>query len=228
MSRAIVERPRALDLREPRLRGLAELATVVTEAPWELSRAHLSRAHAAGLSDAEVLHAIALAAFFGHVNRIADAVAVPLDYEVARTPPATDASVPPLSPAPATKTGRPALDLALRPETARALAEWRSYSFYRDAPLSRRQRTYIARLVARWLGDGGISPPEDLTGNPLDDALRELAETITLAPWRLSPASFERLREAGFDDAALFDACATASAAGVFSRIEVAIVSLSA
>ena len=220
------ERPRALELREPRQRALAELATVVTEAPWQLSRAHRSRAHAAGLSDAEVLQAIALAAFFGHVNRIADAVAVPLDYEVARTPPATDATVPPLAAASIIRTGRPALDLAQRPETARALADWRSYAFYRDAPLSRRQRTYIARLVARWLGDGGISPPEDLTGNPLDDALRELAEVVTLAPWRLSPDSFVRLREAGFDDAALFDTCATASAAGVFSRIEVALVAL--
>lgn len=222
----MIERPRALVTGSPRLDQLAALVRAVTEAPWTLSRAHLHRAHAAGLSDADVLHAIVLSAFFGHLNRIADAVAVPLDYDVRHAPPATDATVPPLEPAPATRTGRPAIDLALRADTARALAEWRSYAFYRDAPLTRRQRTYLTRLVARWLGDGGISPPDDLTGNPLDGALNALAEIVTLAPWRLGPDSFTALRDAGFDDAALFDTCATVSAAGVFSRIEVALVSL--
>lgn len=222
----MIAQPRALATGSPRLDQIAAIVRAVTEAPWTLSRTHLNRAHAAGLSDADVLHAVVLSAFFGHLNRIADAVAVPLDYEVRHAPPPTDPSVPPLPMAPVARTGRPAMDLSLRPETARALVEWRRYAFYRDAALSRRQRTYLTRLVARWLGDGGISTPDDLTGNPLDDALRALAETVTLAPWRLGPDSFTALREAGFDDAALFDACATASAAGVFSRIEVALVSL--
>jgi alkylhydroperoxidase family enzyme len=62
--------------------------------------------------------------------------------------------------------------------------------------------------------------------NPLDDALRDLAQLVTLAPWKLSDAAYEPLRNAGFEDAALFDVCATASTAGVFSRIEVALASL--
>jgi alkylhydroperoxidase family enzyme len=205
---------------------LAELATSTTVAPWEMQRAKLARAHAAGLSDEDVLQAIALSAYFGHLNRIADAVGVPLDYDVKLAPPATDPSVPALAPAPATRVGRPALDLATRPETQRAIAEWRDYAFKRDEPLTRRQRTFIARCVARWVGDGSISPPDDLTGNPLDDALRELAETVTLAPWQLGAHSFSALRDAGFDDAALFDVCATASIAGMISRLEVALVAL--
>ena len=114
----------------------------------------------------------------------------------------------------------------MRPATAQALTEWRTYMFHRDAPLTRRQRTLIARWVAAWLGDGGISSPEDLTVNPLDDALRALAELVTLAPWRVNDASFAALREAGFDDAAIFDVCTTASSAGVFSRIAVALAAL--
>jgi alkylhydroperoxidase family enzyme len=210
------------------MRALGELATTVTEAPWQLSRTHLSRAHSAGLSDADILHAIALSSYFGHLNRVADAVGVPLDYEVSLVVPAVDPSVPALEPAPAGRIGRPALDISSRPTTARALADWRTYAFHRDAPLTRRQRTFVARCVARWLGDGSISPPDDLTGNPLDDALRALAETVTLAPWQLGPHSYAALRETGFDDAAVFDVIATASAAGVFSRIEVALVSLGA
>jgi len=222
----VIDTPLELAAGSPRQQMLAELATTTTLAPWTFQRAKLSRAHNAGLSDEDVLHAIALSSYFGHLNRIADAVGVPLDYEVRLQPPATDASVPALAPAPTTRVGRPALDLALRPATQRALAEWRDYAFKRDAPLTRRQRTFVARWVARWLGDGSISPPDDLTRNPLDGALRDLAETVTLAPWQLGPHSFSVLRGVGFDDAALFDACATASIAGVISRIEVALVSL--
>lgn len=205
---------------------LVELATLVTEAPWTLSRVHLKRAKAAGLEEPDVLHAVALSSYFGHLNRIADATGVPLDYDVSAMPPHPDPGVAPWPSAPKLVTARPALDLGSRAATAQALADWRQYMFHRDAPLSRRQRTLIARWVAHWLGDGGISPPDDLTVNPLDDALRALAEEITLAPWRVNDTSFAALRAAGFDDAAIFDVCATASSAGVFSRVAVALSAL--
>lgn len=205
---------------------LVELATLVAEAPWQLSRAHLVRAHSAGLSDDDVLQAICQAALFTHLTRIADAVDVPLDYDVAIVPPQPDRSTPPLPAATVERVGRPAIDLASRPTTARLLADWRNYIFHRDTPLTRRQRTLIARHVAAWLGDGGISTPGDMTWNPLDDALHGLVEKVTLAPWQLTDDSFAPLRKLKFDDAAIFDVCATASSAGVFSRIEVALISL--
>jgi hypothetical protein len=206
---------------------IAELAVVITEAPWTLSRHHLARAHKAGLSDEDVLHVITLASYFGHLNRIADAVQAPLDYTVKLQPPQADPSVAPWPTAPELVTGRPALDLARRPATANAFTEWRHYIFYsHDAPLTRRQRTLIARWVAAWLGDGTISPPTDLTVNPVDDELRAVAEVVTLAPWQITDETFAALRERGFDDAAIFDVCATATSAGVFSRIEVALAAL--
>jgi hypothetical protein len=206
---------------------IAELTTLVTSAPWTLSRTHLRRARTAGLSDEDVLHLIALSSYFGHLNRIADAVDAPLDYQVAIEPPRPDRAVPPWPTAPTLLVGRPAIDVARRPATTTAFTEWRNYIFYsHDTPLTRRQRTLIARWVATWLGDGGISPPTDLTVNPLDDLLRGVAEVVTLAPWRLSDETFAPLRDNGFDDDAIFDACATASSAGMFSRIEVALVAL--
>jgi alkylhydroperoxidase family enzyme len=226
ISRALIANPRTVETGNPRMQMLAELASAVTLAPWTLSRTHLARARAAGLSDEDTLHAIALAAYFGHLNRIADAVAVPLDYDVQLAAPHADAATPALAPAPLGRSGRQVFELTDRAATAKALTEWKSYIFFRDAPLSRRQRTLIARYVAAWLGDGGISNPSDLTANPMDDALRALAEVVTLAPWQLDDASFATLREAGYDDAGIFDVCATASSAGVFSRIEVALVSL--
>jgi len=205
---------------------LGELVTTVTCAPWMLARAERDRAHTAGLSDDDILHAIVLSAYFGHLNRIADAVAVPLDYAVQRMPPPPDPSVPALPPSTIAISGRPALELTRRPATAAALVAWRSYMFDRDAPLTRRSRTVIARWVALWLGDGGISAPADLTVNPIDDALRELAELVTLAPWQLGEHSFDRLRASGYSDAQLFDAVAVASSTGMFSRITVALTSL--
>lgn len=208
------------------MRMLGELTILIAESPWKLSREHMTRAMAAGLGEEDILHVVLIDALFGHLNRIADATGVALDYDVKLKPPAIDPSVPPWPSAPNPVTHRNAIDLARRPATAAALSEWRNYVFHRDSPLTLRQRTLIARWVATWLGDGTISPPADLTVNPLDDALRVVAEVVTLAPWRLSDATYAPLRAAGFDDAAVFDVCATASTAGVFSRIEVALGAL--
>lgn len=209
------------------MKVVADLAVAITTAPWTLSRKDLARAHSAGLGDEDILHVVALTSYFGHLNRIADATGVALDYSVKRMPPAIDLTAEPWPVAPQPLVGRPAIELSRRPATAAALADWRSYVFYRDSPLTRRQRTLIARWVATWLGDGGISPPTDLTMNPLDDALRTVAEVVTLAPWRITDETFNGLRAAGFDDTGIFDVCATASSAGVFSRLEVVLAALS-
>jgi len=221
----VVRAPRAPH-GDRRTRALGEIASLVTLEPWTLSRAYHADWHSAGLSDDDILHAIVLSAFFGHLNRIADAVAVPLDYQVRLSPPPTDPTAPPLLPSPVAVTGRPAIELSRRPATAQAIAAWRTYIFDRDAPLTRRQRTVLARWVSLFLGDGGISTPDDLTANPIDGALRELAETITLAPWKLSDETFRPLRKHGLDDAAIFDACAVTSSAGFFSRVQVALATL--
>ena len=230
-ARGVLEDPQEIAARWPdaRLRMLAELALVVTETPWTLSRKHLARAHQAGLSDEDVLHVVTLSSYIGHQCRIAAATGVPLDYEVKLEPPPIDRAKAPWPVAPSLLAGRPAIDIARRPATANAFTEWKHYIFYsHDAPLTRRQRTLVARWVATWLGDGGISPPTDLTFNPLDDALRTLAEVVTLQPWQITDDTFAPLRRAGFDDRGVFDVCATASSAGVFSRIEVALAALSA
>lgn len=217
--------PRAVAARwpEPRLRALAELALLVTEAPWTLSRAHADRARRAGLSDDDLLHAIALSAFFGHLNRIADAVDVPLDYKIRRLPPRAEPSVPPLLPAPAPVIGEPALDLARREATAAALAAWMEHVSRPSEALDLPARGLIAARVGRLVGDGADTPEPR---GDLDRALISLADRITLAPWAIDADTYAPLRAAGLDDRAIFDACSVATAAGVFSRIEVALIAL--
>lgn len=200
---------------------LAEIAMLVTEAPWTLSPEHRARSHAAGLSDDELLHAIALSAFFGHLNRIADAVAVPLDYEVRQPPPHAEPATPALPRAPAPRRGSPALAIEARPATAAAFAAWRDYILAR-AP----ENPVIAGWVAGLLGDGDAALG-DAGPAPADaPVLRALVELVTLAPWQLDDVAFAPLRALGRDDAAVFDLCAAASTFGVMSRVRVALIAL--
>jgi len=209
---------------DDRQRALVELVRRVTTAPWTLSHGDRLRWTAAGLHDDDLLHAIVLSAYFGHLNRIADAVGVPLDYTVEIPAPAPDPAQPPLPAAPAPITGRRAIELELRPATDGALASWRSYIAQKTGPLAPGARAQIADWVATWLGDG--SAPRAADAGPFDAELHALVERVTLAPWRLGDAAFQPLRARGFDDATLFDACATATSAGMFSRIAVALMAL--
>ncbi len=216
--------PRAVAARWPdaRRRALAALTVTVTEAPWTLDGAAKSALAAAGLDDDAVLHAVALAAYFGHLNRIADATGVPLDYAVTTPPPATEPAVPPLATAPAPVTRAASLTLAQRPATAAALAAWTDDLFARDpAYLPRATRADVIATVAAWLG-APTAPP----AAPLDPDVHDLVALVALAPWQLADASFAALRARGWDDAALFDLCAVTSTATVTARIDVALRAL--
>ncbi|MFO0575873.1 MAG: hypothetical protein U1A78_17890 [Polyangia bacterium] len=226
--------PRALarSAKEPRTRVLAHLACAVTEAPWSLGPADLEQARAVGLLDEAILQVVLLASLFGHLNRIADAVGIELDYRVVHTPPAAVPATPPYArPEPAQRPppeGRRALELALRPAAVEALAAWQRHALLRDAPLDRRQRALIRGTVAECLGDRSVIETA-APASALDAELVRAAEESTLTPWRLGAATVARLRAAGLpDDAAVFDALATAASCTAFSRIPVALAALGA
>jgi hypothetical protein len=218
---------------DPRIRTLARIAVVVAEEPWQLGGALAGADHALG--DDELAHAVMLAAYFGHLNRIADVVGVPLDYSVRHDPPHADPSVPALAPAPRATAIDPVPLLTRRASTAQAIAAWHDYVFERDAPLARADRRRIAVHVARMLGHA----LDDSAGDPAlldrthsvgarDAALLALARVVTLAPWQLDDSRYQPLRALGLDDTAVFDACVVASTAGVVSRIAVALASVPA
>jgi PAS domain S-box-containing protein len=225
----VVIDPRAVGDRhpDPKIRALVRVAVAVTEQPWAMSRDDLSRALLDGLDEAEFLHAVLQASLFGHFNRIADAVGVELDYVDAFGAPHVEPASPPyLRPrsAPDPQALRP-MELSGRPGATELAATWERYALDRDAPLSRRQRAVIASAVAECLGDATVSAaaPED----DIERALVDLADLVTLAPWKLAPSAYVPLRDLGLaDDATVFDAVATASSAGVFSRIRVTLAAL--
>jgi hypothetical protein len=177
-----------------------------------------------------VLHAILQASLFGHLNRIADAVDVPADYPDTFGAPHVEPATPPyLAPGPAEvpdPRAAPPIELASRAGAVDLLTAWRTHALDRDAaPLGKRERAVIARAVATRLGDLSVEPGTPET--PLDHALVELADVVTLAPWRLGPDAYAGVRAAGLtDDGEVFDAVATASSCTVFSRITVALAAL--
>jgi alkylhydroperoxidase/carboxymuconolactone decarboxylase family protein YurZ len=225
----VVIDPRAVADRhhDPAVRALVRLAVAVTEQPWAMTGADLARARAAGLDDAGILHAVLQASLFGHFNRIADAVGVELDYpdrfHAPHVEPATPPYLRPTSmPAP---HAAPPIELASRPGAVELATAWERYALDRDAPLTRHQRALLAAAVAACLGDASRPPLTPETD--LDRALVDLADLVTLAPWRLGPSAYTRIRELGLtDDSAVFDAVATASSAGVLSRIRVTLAAL--
>lgn len=208
---------------------IAGLAGLVTEAPWTLRATDLARAIAAGVDEETVLHVIALASFFGYLNRVADAVGIELDYDVALPPP-PDPETPPL-PRPAPPDWpfpeRAPLAIADRAETAAAIAAWREHVLGRDAPLSLARRGLIARTVAESLGDlDGVRQNVVAPRDAVEVAIGAYAELLTRAPWRLGAEAIAPLRAGGLDDEALFDVIATASFATFTSRLAVALAAL--
>lgn len=215
------------------MRELVRLTVAITEAPWSLRPSDLLRARETGLSDEQILHVVALAALFGHLNRMADAVGIELDYPGPIRPPHAEPATPPyLRPEPAAwpdPDAPRALELSMRPGAVEALAAWRDHALLRDAPLARTQRTLIAHAVAERLGDAAtvraLQPLPSV--GPLEEALIAAADTVTLAPWRLGRETVDRLRAAGLvADESVFDALATAAGCTVFSRIRVALAAL--
>lgn len=214
-------------------RVIAGLARLVTEAPWTLGRGDLARAHDAGLDDDAALHVIVLSAFFGYLNRVADAVGIELDYEVVNRPPAVVPETPPLvRPAPSLwpdpDAPRP-LELSRRPLTAEAFAECHAYVSERERPLAIRQRQIIARAVAERLGDAATvrALAHVEAESVLDRALEAFADVMTLAPWQLGVHSLDALRAASLtDDAAIFDAIAVTAFSTTASRVAVALAAL--
>lgn len=189
---------------------IVRLAIAVTEAPWTVTR----------VLDAPLQqHVILQASLFGHFTRIADAVDVPADYPDEFGAPHVDPSTPPYASAPEATVRDARVTLPNVPE---ALAAWRAHAFDRDAPLTRDERAVIRGVAARLLGERIAAPAPS---SQREHALAALADVVTRAPWRLNPATYAPLYALGFDDAAVFDAVATASAAGMLSRIGVALTS---
>lgn len=221
--------PRAVADRhaDPIVRALVHLAVAVTEQPWAITGAEISRARAAGLDETGILHAILQASLFGHFNRIADAVGVDLDYPDSFGAPHVEPATPPYlwpTSSPDQHVPQP-IELASRPGAVDLAVAWEQYALDRDTPLTRRQRAVVAAAVSARLGDQSKPPVAPETD--LDRVLVDLADLVTLAPWRLGPSAYTPLRLAGLtEDTAVFDAVATASSAGVFSRIRVTLAAL--
>ena len=225
--RALLADPRGLGLPQTE-RALAGFCAVLAEAPWTITSADLEPLRAAGLSDASVLHAVALSSFFNYLNRVADAVDIEFDYESPLPRISRVEREPLVRPERSDWPRRPpplAMKLSERPGTLEPFVRWRAYVLERDAPLSRRDRRVLARAAAAALCDAeGVGTLDD--GAPRDrreETLAAFSTTLTAAPWRLDAARLEQLRALGLDDAGLLDAISVASFQNTASRLNLVL-----
>jgi alkylhydroperoxidase family enzyme len=223
--------PSALTL-PPRQRELARLASLLAETPWAVRDADLERLRAAGLRDEAIVQAVTIVGIFSHLTRMADATGIELDYESPlprlqvdrnRGPvPRPDPARWPVPPA------APRLPLALRPNTAEAMAQWRLYIAQPGAGLSAHERAVVARAAAYQLCDArglaawGDARPE----TPREQALAAFAEKLTLTPWRMTAADLAplgNLQGGGLDDRGILAVVALVGFQNMDSRVRLAL-----
>ncbi len=213
----------------PRQRALAGLATLVTEVPWTVVGEDLARVRAAGVSEEGVVQAVTIAALFNHLTRVADATGVEPDYasplprlqiDTRREPvPRPERAKWPAPPA------SPRLPLSLRPVTQAALERWGAFMRMPTEALSARERAVLGRATAFHLCDeAGLAAWGDAQpGTEREATLAAFAETLTVAPWRLTEASLTPLRRLGLEDRDLLHAICVVGYQNVESRLRLVL-----
>ena len=73
---------------EPLERALCVYAEKLTREPWAMQRADVEALRAQGLDDVAIHEAIQVIAYFNYINRVADALHVDLEPDMAAYPPA--------------------------------------------------------------------------------------------------------------------------------------------
>ena len=70
----------------PRQRAIVDFALKLTEKPREAARGDLDPLRAHGLSDEDILVLVHVVGYFNHINRVADALGVDLEPDMAASP----------------------------------------------------------------------------------------------------------------------------------------------
>lgn len=212
----------------PRESAIVGLVSLLADAPWTIGRADLERARGAGLSDGSIAHVVVLSSFFHYLNRVADAIDIELDYESPLERPIKDSARPAIERPPfedwPRPSGSPALSFADFPAASVPFEAWRAYVTERDAPLARRSRDVLRRAAAQALCDAE-TVEELVHATPQDEREQRLAayaNTMTVAPWRLTRQMLDALRADGLDDRPLLDLITVAAFQNTASRIRLA------
>jgi alkylhydroperoxidase family enzyme len=188
----------------------------------------LQRLRDDGLSDEAIVQAVAVAAMFSHLTRVADATGLELDYDSPLPRFEVDASrehLPRPDPSAWPAVGPARLPLALLPPFPGALAALQERVFTPTEALSARDRAVIVRAAAFQLCDAaGVAAHDGAAPrSPREAALAAYAEKLTLTPWRMTEADLAPLRREGLDDRALLHVIALVGFQNVASRLQLAL-----
>ncbi len=165
---------------------------------------------------------------FNYFTRVADATGIEFDYQ---TP--LPAFKPDLSQAAASRPARPVASGGAAAGTRRLLPgrlraaweSWRAYVLESDAPLSRRERRLLASVAAEETADweGAEALIEGECPRDGDDLLAGFAAKLSRQSWRMEPGDLERLRAAGYPEAALLHVISVVAHQNADSRLVVGL-----
>ncbi|MDQ2812716.1 MAG: hypothetical protein M3Z75_12820 [Actinomycetota bacterium] len=214
------------DSLEPRARALAQVATTLTAEPWALTREAMEGLRRQGLDEAQVEAAVGVISMFNYFTRVADATGIEFDY---------------LTPLPAFKPDlrqvnapRPGRSVSSRPDAEPRLSprprherlrmawdSWRSYVLEAGEPLSRPERRRLASVAAEETGDweGAEALGEGKSAPDSDGVLAGFARKLSRQPWRMVGEDLERLRSAGYSEAAVLHAISVVAHQNADSRL---------
>lgn len=206
--------------------GLVRLSRILTDTPWLLDASHVRACLDAGLSTAEVLVALHLAAFFNHLTRVADATGIEADYDspLPRLAPERARTAPNRPDPHAWAAPMPWSSLPdLGPGDARsAWDRWRAYRLTGSASLDEACRRALAGVAAEGCCDAADRCPD--VPAVLPRSVRKFAEKLTLTPWAMGPDDVEVLRGDGGDDAAIMQVIAVVAGQNADSRLRSGLV----
>lgn len=212
----------------------------LTAEPWALTPETVRDAARQGLSEEQIEAAIGVISMFNYFTRVADATGIEFDYE---TPlPAFKPDQGQFRTARPDRSGSSSRQAGHRPAPRHprlqaAWNSWRAYVLDTEEPISRRERSLLARVAAEeaadWEGAEALDGDGDGGGRggggggrsraDGDDRLIGFARKLSRQPWRMEPADLESLRAAGYSEEAVLHVISVVAHQNADSRLVIGL-----
>jgi alkylhydroperoxidase family enzyme len=204
----------------------------LTAEPWALTPETVRDAGRQGLSEEQIEAAVGVISMFNYFTRVADATGIEFDYE---TPlPAFKPDQGQFRTARPDRSGSSSRQAGHRPAPRHprlqaAWNSWRAYVLDTEEPISRPERSLLARVAAEeaadWQGaealDGGEGGGRSRADG--DDRLIGFARKLSRQPWRMEPADLESLRAAGYSEEAVLHVISVVAHQNADSRLVIGL-----
>jgi alkylhydroperoxidase family enzyme len=225
------------DLRgSARERALAGFAHVLTEVPWAVNAADITRLRGAGISEEAIEQAILVTAFFNYFPRVADGAGIDFDYESPLPRISVDTTRDALPRFPkadwnlAVDGSTLTFEFPLAPHIAAILAPWRRFASGTKwaagaeyAPIFSRYASWPKNCATlRHWGPWKDAQP----ANDIETHLGSFARKLTRTPWAMNASDVETLRAVSLSDETILATITLVAHQNAISRMHHALAAV--